>query len=268
MSEGSLYETEFCALDIETTGTNPYTERMVEIGMICFTIDKTIKEYKTLINPGIPIPYMVQRIHGISDAMVAESPYASDIIREIDEFIGGRPVVIHNVRFDLSFIEAEYRRDGMEPPIFSSFDTVNFSRKVFPDMENHKLDTVSRSLGVDLATHHRALADAYACMEIFRCCVKEADPQRRWTVEECTKFIPGGSRRTREMSEKSRKGGKIIVGKEVVIRYVDSTGVATERKILPKKIVTQGKQTVIYAYCYLRGEDRNFKAGRIEEVIG
>jgi DNA polymerase III epsilon subunit family exonuclease len=268
MSSELISETEFCALDIETTGTNPYTDRMVEIGMIRFTIDSTIREYQTLINPGVPIPYMVQRIHGISDQMVVDSPSASEIIRDIDSFIGRRPVVIHNVRFDLSFIEAEYRRNGMESPIFRSFDTVNFSRKVFPDMENHKLDTVSRTLGIDLSSHHRALADAAACMDIFRSCVKTADPLRCWTVDACAKFVPGGNRKPRETLEKSRKGGKIIVGKEVVIRYIDSSGVATERKILPKKIVTQGKQTVIYAYCYLRGEDRNFKAGRIEEVIG
>jgi DNA polymerase III epsilon subunit family exonuclease len=241
---------------------------MVEIGMIRFTMSGAVKEYQTLINPGMPIPYVVQRIHGISDEMVTGSPAAPEIIKEIDAFIGERPVVIHNVRFDLSFIEAEYRRDGMEPPIFRSFDTVNFSRKVFPDMENHKLDTVSRILGIDLTRHHRALADAYACMEIFRKCVESSDPERRWTVNDCMRFVPGGARKVREITEKSRKGGKIVVGKEVVIRYVDSSGTATERRILPKKIVTQGKQTVIYAYCYLRGEDRNFKAGRIEEILG
>jgi DNA polymerase III subunit alpha, Gram-positive type len=267
MDERSVYNIEFCALDIETTGTNPYGERIVEIGMVNFTPDQIIAEYSSLVNPGKPIPYNVQIIHGISDEMVSDSPAIETILPDIFDFIGDRPFVIHNARFDLSFVEMECRRSGKLFEEHTSFDTVTLSRKVFPNMRNHKLGNLCEEMHIDLKNHHRALADATACMEIFRRCLFTADPERTWTLKDLTHYNPVQNRPVRDLAEKMRRGGVLAVGKHSVIRYIDSEGNVTERKILPKRIYRQGKQTVIYAYCYLRGEDRFFKSGRIEEIV-
>jgi DNA polymerase III subunit epsilon len=264
----SLYECEFCALDIETTGINPYSERIVEIGLVVFSFDRTISGFESLINPGRRIPSHVSSIHGITDEMVASSPRIENILPDIIRFAGSRPLVIHNSRFDLSFIEMECRRSEIDVPSWISFDTVTFAKKTFPDLPNHKLDTLCRVFGIDLS-HHRAMADASGCMQVFRECIKGSDPLRTWSFRDLcifqSKVDRSGS--IRELSFKERRGGRISVGKPAVIRYIDSEGNTTERKIFPKKIFKQGKQTIIFAFCCLRNEDRYFKSSRIDEVI-
>lgn len=264
----SLYECEFCALDIETTGTNPYSERIVEIGLVNFSFDQTLDEFESLINPEMQIPPRISDIHGIPDDMVVSSPLIAAVLPDIIRFVGNRPLVIHNSRFDLSFIEMECRRSGIPVPEWISFDTVVLARKSFPDLPNHKLDTLCRVFNVDLS-HHRALADAAGCMEVFRECIKGADPLRTWTYNDLCRFQSKVDRSgvIRELTFKERRGGRLSVGKPSVIRYIDSEGNITERKIIPKKIFKQGKQTIIYAFCCLRNEDRYFKSSRIEAVI-
>jgi DNA polymerase III epsilon subunit family exonuclease len=252
---------------VETTGINPYSSRLIEVGMTLFTFDRNEDEYQTLINPCTRIPEQVSAIHGITDDMVEDAPVIEDVIDDIISFIGDRPLVIHNSRFDLSFLEMECRRTERDIPRWAAFDTVALSRKTFPDMPNHKLDTLCRLFGISLS-HHRALADARGCMDVFRQCVAAADPSRHWSMRQLCEYQSRIERSgiIQEVPFKERLGTVISLGKPVVITYIDSEGNSTERKILPKKIFKKGKQTVIYAYCYLRDEDRIFNTSRIESV--
>jgi DNA polymerase-3 subunit epsilon len=266
-SEGSIYDHEFCALDIETTGINPFAARLIEIGLAVFTVDKKIATYQTLVNPGVHIPEQVTAIHGITDEMVYNAPLFPDIIDQVIAFIGNRPLVIHNCRFDLSFIEMECKRIDKRIPAWISFDTVILARKSFPNLPNHKLDTLCASFGVDLS-HHRALDDAVGCSEVFSRCILEVDRNRQWSFASLLDYHSRVTRSgfIREIDSKERHGSIISVGKQVTIRYIDAEGNATERRILPKKIFKKGKQTVVYAHCYLRDEDRYFNTARIEKV--
>jgi DNA polymerase III epsilon subunit family exonuclease len=264
----SIYTTRFCALDIETTGINPYSDRIIEIGISAFTIDGESETYQTLINPERHIPEQVTSIHGITDDMVADAPACASVLPDVIAFVKSSPLVIHNSRFDLSFLEMECRRAQIKLPSWVSYDTVILSRKSFPEIVNHKLDTLCRYFAVSLE-HHRGLQDAVGCMEIFRHCIRHADPSKRWTFADLNTFS-GGTESAgfiRELAFKERRGGRITVGKEAVIRYIDGEGNVTERRILPKTIYKKGKQTVIFAFCFLRNEDRYFKSNRIDEVL-
>jgi len=266
-SDKPVSSCEFCALDIETTGINPYAARLIEIGMVRFTVSGIVSEYQTLVNPGTHIPEQVVMIHGISDDMVTDAPVMADVIDEIIEFIGDRPLIIHNSRFDLSFMEMECKRSGRAIPPWMSFDTVILSRKTFPGLLNHKLDTLCGIFNIPLS-HHRALQDAHGCMEVFRKCVNKVDPSHQWSMKKLAEYQSKIDRAgiIREIPFKERHGTVINIGKPVIIKYVNGDGIATERKILPKKIFKKGKQTVVYAYCYLRDEDRYFNTDRIEEI--
>ena len=231
-------------------------------------MDGARETFQTLVNPGCPIPPQVTSIHGITDAMVADSPRCEDVLSPLIEFIGSSPLVIHNTRFDLSFLDMECRRANRRLPAWVSYDTVVLSRKTFPAVRNHKLDTLCEHFALPLE-HHRALQDAVGCGGVFRRCIETADPDGRWTAADLDAYIgsPDLTGFIRELPFKERLGVRITIGRECVIRYTDSEGNSTERKILPKKIYKKGKHTVIFAYCYLRNEDRYFKANRIDGVI-
>jgi DNA polymerase-3 subunit epsilon len=235
---------------------------------VTFSFDQIIAEFETLINPGRHIPSHISSIHGITDDMVSSSPRIENVLPELIRFAGGRPFVIHNSRFDLSFLEMECRRAGIPVPMWISFDTVVLARKSFPDLPNHKLNTLCSVFNIDLS-HHRAKADALGCLHVFRESIKTADPLRTWSHNDLCIYQSKIDRSgiIKELPFKERRGGRISVGKPAVIRYIDSEGNITERKIIPKKIFKQGKQTIIFAFCCLRNEDRYFKSSRIDAVI-
>lgn len=97
-------------IDSETTGTNPATGRIVELGLEIFKPDGTIKEYRTYINPGCHIPESATAIHHITDEMVADAPSFGALAENF--LIGFRNADFagYNVRFDLRMLSAEFKR--------------------------------------------------------------------------------------------------------------------------------------------------------------
>jgi DNA polymerase-3 subunit epsilon/ATP-dependent DNA helicase DinG len=93
------------ALDIETTGLDPNRDAIIEIAAVRFSGHRVEAEWNKLVNPGRPIPAMITQLTGISNEMVRNAPPLKAVIREFADFVGDDPVVGHNVRFDLGFLQ-------------------------------------------------------------------------------------------------------------------------------------------------------------------
>lgn len=263
-AERNIHEMDFCAIDLETTGVNPAFDRIVEIGAVRFRTDGSSEEFQTFVNPGIPIPENVIRIHGITDGMVEGAPSINDILDDFYDFFRGAVLVIQNPRFDLSFIERAFHvRDGSSPEL-KAIDTVRLAQRHFPALPNHKLSTMSWHLGLKLQSH-RALDDAIACMCVFNEVVKG----RRINAFEDLLHMHGepvgpGLRYSRETVKDPWR--RIVIGKDIKIRYKDTDGRVTSRVIHPREFIQYGKNSYILAYCYLRESERCFMASRIVSI--
>jgi len=263
-----LGDTAFCALDLETTGANPAMHRLIEIGMVAFTLQKDLKSYESLVDPEMPISPQAQDIHGISSERLVGEPKIKDILQEVISFFGDTVLVIHNPFFDLAFITRACQESGIEPPAFISVDTVTLARSAFPELENHRLNTLCHYLNIDLA-HHQALSDAAACMEVFRKCCGALNLGTMSSLDDLWQYH-GNPITEKELKSLGPESGSVEGIKEgcaVTIRYRDFKGMITERKILPAHIVRYGKKNYIKAFCYLRREERFFRAERIIEII-
>ena len=263
-AERNIHEMEFCALDLETTGVNPAFDRIVEIGAVRFKTDGTSQEFQTFVNPGIPIPESVIKIHGITDDMVADAPAINDILDDFYDFFRGTVLVIQNPRFDLSFIERAFHvRDGGSPDL-RAVDTVRLAQRHFPALPNHKLSTMAMHLGLNLQSH-RALDDAIACMYVFNAVI---NGRRINTLGELLHMhgdpIGPGLRYSRDTGRDQWR--RIVIGKDIKIRYKDTDGKVTSRIIHPREFIQYGKNSYILAYCYLRESERCFMASRIVSV--
>lgn len=262
-----LSSIDFCSVDLETTGVNPAFDKIVEIGAVRFRIDGGNICYQTLVNPGIPIPANVIRIHGITDEMVMGSPVLEDIRDAFFSFLEGTVLVIQNPRFDLSFIDRAFRMSDAIMPDLNALDTVKLAKKYFTALPNHKLSTLSSHLGLELVSH-RALDDAIACMAVFCETLKGFGLTGDSTFSDLIKIHgdlvhPG---LTSDSSAGKEVWRKIFIGEEVTIRYIDSDGTITRRNILPKELLTYGKNNYIRAHCYLRNSERCFMTSRIMEI--
>ncbi len=263
-----LKDIEFCALDLETTGPNPLRSRIVEVGLVRFNLKKVVDEYSTLINPEVIIPDDTINVHGITNDMVKSAPFIEDVLDEMYTFLKGAVLVIQNPAFDLSFLEVIFRDRMNTPPLLEAIDTVRLSKKVLPHLKNHKLSTLLDYLGIEIE-NHRALPDALGCMNVFKHILLLKDPQCRWTLRDLMIFH--GNFSTASLKRKTHNSGKkyknIIVGQQITIEYIDSSGTKTVREILPHEFFKYGKNHYVSAHCYLRDEIRFFNAERITKVI-
>lgn len=165
----------FVAFDTETTGLNPLSDRVIEIGAVKFNSNGIIDSYDQLINPKISLkPHIVELTH-ITDSMLLAQPVFFNIANDFLKFIDGTILVAHNAQFDLRFINAELARLNKSPLKNQAIDTLRFSRTTFPKPEttSWKLGSLAQKLGVEVKNAHRADDDARVCMEIFIRTVEE-----------------------------------------------------------------------------------------------
>ena len=110
LSEQLINSLSFCVFDLETTGGNHKSDKIIEIGLIQIRNKKIVKEINYLINPEIPIPEFIQKLTNIRQVDVQTAPVISDVIEEIIEFMGDSILVAHNTSFDVPFFNSVLKR--------------------------------------------------------------------------------------------------------------------------------------------------------------
>ena len=107
-----------CFIDLETTGINVSTDKIVEIAIVKIMPDGTKQVKRKLVNPEMAIPKAASEIHGISDEMVKEAPTFKQIANEIKQFIELSDLAGYNSnRFDIPMLNEEFLRAGISVDI-------------------------------------------------------------------------------------------------------------------------------------------------------
>jgi DNA polymerase-3 subunit epsilon len=157
-------------VDLETTGLSPRAgHRVIEIGAVAIEGGAIVEEFATLIDAGVPVPYVVQAIHGITDEMLAGQPRPEEALPRFARFIRESVLVAHNAPFDIRFLRHEFARLQMNLPQ-RYVCTLELSRRRLPRLADHTLETVYQHLCPDdtfLRQSHRALDDARMTAQIW-----------------------------------------------------------------------------------------------------
>jgi DNA polymerase-3 subunit epsilon len=157
--------------DTETTGLDPTDgHRIIEIGCVeLFEHMPTGRSFQCYLNPERPVPLESQRVHGLSDAFLAEKPLFSTVADELLEFFGDAPIIMHNAPFDLKFVNAElFRLTRPSIPASRAIDTLEIAKTKLPGAR-YSLDELCRRFGIDLSarTKHGALLDAELTARVY-----------------------------------------------------------------------------------------------------
>lgn len=154
-------------LDLETTGINISTDRIVEIAIVKIGVDGTKQVKRKLINPQMPIPAGATEVHGITDDMVKDAPTFKQVANEIKQFIEGCDLGGYNSnRFDIPMLIEEFLRAGID----FSVDGKKFVdvQKVFHLMEQRTLSAAYKFYcNKSLDGAHSAEIDATATWEVL-----------------------------------------------------------------------------------------------------
>jgi len=158
-----LCDVPFCVLDLETTGTTPPDCAITEIGAVLYRGGEEIGSFQTLVDPGCEIPPFITILTGITHAMVINAPKIDEVFPAFLEFLGGAVIVGHNVRFDLSFLNAAALDLGYGKLGNRWVDTLGLARRlVRKEVRNLKLATLAAHFRAPTKPTHRALEDARA----------------------------------------------------------------------------------------------------------
>ncbi len=166
VNEAALRDLTFVVFDSETTGLDPQKDDVVQLGAVRIVNGRIIasETFEALVNPGRPIPVQSTKVHGISDAMVADAPDFATVCARFQSYVRDAVLVAHNAPFDMAFLN----RDGRA---FDNavMDTVHLSAIVFGGSAVHTLDALCERLDIAIPDdlRHTALGDAMVTARAF-----------------------------------------------------------------------------------------------------
>ena len=249
------YNSSFVVFDIETTGLNKQQDKITEIGAVKIENGQIIDRWSSFVNPEKHIPEHISELTSITDEMVANAPKISEILPEFLEFCKGSVLVAQNARFDTGFIKLSCKRLGLEYK-FPCIDTLMLARGLYPELSNHKLDTLTKHLNVILENHHRAVDDAKATADIFIKMLEELKSRNVKNLNTLNDLFD-----IRSMSKKSKAHHIVLLAKnqtglkniyELVSESQLKYMVRTPR--IPKSLLTSKRDGIIIGSACEAGE--------------
>ena len=164
----NTYVADYVVFDLETTGTYPSFDKVIEISAIKVVGGVVDSEFSTLVNPEREIPSEASMVNGITDDMVENSPTFDVALKDFLEFAGDAVLVGHNIRnFDLKFLY----RDAMKywgMTVGNDYvDTLPLSNKYLPELDHHTLQDLAAHYNIPIEDAHRALGDCRMNQQVF-----------------------------------------------------------------------------------------------------
>lgn len=205
-------------IDFETTGLSPAMgDRATEVAIVLVERGQVVDRFQSLMNAGVRVPAFIESLTGISNAMIAAAPPASEVMALASRFVGDVPMVAHNASFDRRYWAAELARLGLPAPQPFAC-TMLLSRRLYPEAPSHKLGTLAALHRLPSAGRaHRALADAEVAAALLariqadlcdRFDLPDAPHPLLLKVQVCQRqALAGAMRKHRETCQISRPAG-------------------------------------------------------------
>lgn len=157
-----------CFFDLETTGTNPGKDKIVEIAVLKIDTNNQKKEMVWRVNPECPIPEEASSVHGITDEMVKDQPIFKHFSKEIFNFIEGCDLGGYNIdKFDLPLLVEEFIRSGIDVSSFVKVKTVDVQTIFFKKEPRDLSSALKFYCNKDHGNAHTALDDTLATYEVL-----------------------------------------------------------------------------------------------------
>jgi DNA polymerase-3 subunit epsilon len=190
----------FVVVDLETTGLRPAQSAICEIGAVKVEALLPAGTFQTLVDPGVPIPPVIEGITGIADRDLRGAPRPAEAVRAFLAFAGERAVIVaHNARFDLAFLDREVELLSGRRLAAPVVDTVGLARRLLAGRAPRVgLASLAHFFGTSVQPCHRALPDAQATAEILVALVGLAQERGARTVADLVELAAPRRRRVYE----------------------------------------------------------------------
>lgn len=169
-----LAEDTYVVFDVETTGLSAYYDTIIELAAVKVQGGEIIDRFESFANPHHRLSATTINLTGITDEMVQSAPEIGDVLKRFSDWAGNDVLVAHNASFDMGFLNVGYKKIGMEKAKNPVIDTLELGRFLYPEMKNHRLNTLTKKFDIELTQHHRAIYDAEATGYLLAKMLKDA----------------------------------------------------------------------------------------------
>ncbi len=183
--KNSFKDEVYCVVDIETNGSSPIKNQIIEIGAIKYKNGEIIDEFESYVYADF-IPESIVRLTKIEQGDLKDAPSLKKVLHDFKLFLGDSVFVAHNVKFDYGFISQSLMTVGVDELLNRRLCTVDLSRKTIK-ADRHGLGFLREHLEIDCGEHHRAYSDALSAAKVLDECFKNI-PQNIKNTEELIKF--------------------------------------------------------------------------------
>jgi DNA polymerase-3 subunit alpha (Gram-positive type) len=157
-----LADDTFVVFDVETTGLSAVYNTIIELAAVKVKNGEIIDRFTSFANPHHPLSITTIELTGITDDMLKDAPDVEEVLQKFYEWIGDSVLVAHNATFDIGFLNAGFKKIGLGKVANPVIDTLELARFLYPELKNHRLNTLCKKFDIELTQHHRAIYDAEA----------------------------------------------------------------------------------------------------------
>lgn len=169
-----LADDTYVVFDVETTGLSAVYDTIIELAAVKIRGGEIIDRFESFANPHHRLSATTINLTGITDDMVRNAPEVSEVLQKFHEWTGDSVLVAHNASFDMGFLNVGYKKIGIGKSPNPVIDTLELGRFLYPDMKNHRLNTLAKKFDIELTQHHRAIYDAEATGYLLLKMLKDA----------------------------------------------------------------------------------------------
>ncbi|MEK4950053.1 PolC-type DNA polymerase III [Bacillus sp. FSL W8-1127] len=169
-----LADDTFVVFDVETTGLSAVYDTIIELAAVKIRDGEIIDRFERFANPHHPLSAETIELTGITDEMLENAPDDEVVLKEFFEWAGDSILVAHNATFDMGFLNVGFQKIGLERAKNPVIDTLELARFLYPELKNHRLNTLAKRFDVELTQHHRAIYDAEATGYLLLKMLKDA----------------------------------------------------------------------------------------------
>ena len=191
IEDSKLTEETYVVFDLETTGLYPNSgDSIIEIGAVKINNGKIIDRYDELVNPGKILNEEIINITGINNEMLKGKRNEEECIKDFVNWVDSLPMVAHNAKFDMSFIDKALEKYNLEKLSNIVIDTLGLSRYLESSERYHNLATLVKRYNIpwDEDKHHRADYDSEGTALIFDKMLRKLEINNFKTLKDLYKY--------------------------------------------------------------------------------
>ncbi|MFS1518411.1 PolC-type DNA polymerase III [Bacillus sp. SCS-151] len=169
-----LSDDTYVVFDVETTGLSAVYDTIIELAAVKMKDGEIIDRFEAFANPHHPLSATTIELTGITDDMVKDAPDIDVVIKQFHDWVEDDILVAHNASFDMGFLNVGYKKVDYDKAKNPVIDTLELARALYPELKNHRLNTLCKKFDIELTQHHRAIYDAEATGYLLAKLLKDA----------------------------------------------------------------------------------------------